>query len=266
MLAFAILLPLLQSGDLSQAMKSAKELLAAGKAVEAVQTLEAAGAGKASQADALLLLGQAQLKATETLIATGKLKGLEIYDGFLGAAGTLEKAAQITDAPAGVFEHWSEALLNGRDNSNAVRAIEEGLVLHPKDSALLLQGGRIYLFEASRLGNLGKEKKRALSWDKAEAVFRLAMKMDKKATVPCIRLGELMRLKFAATQSDADRRAARAAWGEAIKRNPEEVDLSAMVQWLRSDAVFLLDQMMVTKGADPNLIWYQGYAEYLEWP
>jgi|GEM_PF-829764 len=261
-----LLLPLLQTGDLGPAIKSAQELLATGKPVEAVQILEDAGVAATTQADALLLLGQAQLKATELLMANGELKGLEINDGFLGAAWTLEKAAQIVGSPAETFEHWSEALLNGGDNSNAVRAIEEGLAIHPKDPRLLLQGGRIYISEATRLGNLGKEEKRNRSWGKAEAVFKLAMSVDKKATLACIRLGELMRLKFAATQSNADKKAARDAWGTAIKRNLEEVDLSAMVQWLRSDAVPLLDQIISKKGADPNLIWYQGYAEYLEFP
>ena len=91
----AALLPLLlfQSSDLTATAAKAQAFLDKGDAMAAVKILEDAGAVNSKNTQALTVLGVAQLRRTEALIAAGKLRGLQINDGFLEAAWTLEAAS-----------------------------------------------------------------------------------------------------------------------------------------------------------------------------
>ena len=264
----AALLPLLlfQSSDLTATAAKAQAFLDKGDAMAAVKILEDAGAVNSKNTDALTVLGVAQLRRTEALIAAGKLRGLHINDGFLEAAWTLEAAVNAGGAAPQAYVQWSEALLNGGDYKNALKATENGLRAHPGNEAVRLQKSRILVTEAARYEGLGKTEKRDTTWKEAEDLLQDAVESNKKSVTPCVKLGELKRLQFAATQNASDAKDAQKAWGMALNRNADAVNLSSMVQWLRSDAIPLLDGLIKEKGVDPTLVWYQGYAAYLEWP
>lgn len=256
-----LLLP--QAGDLSAALDEARAQAEKGQFGAAVATLEDAGARDAKHAEARAALGTFMLRHAENQIARGELRGLEINDAFLQAGYVLEEAVQLGDAPLDAYENWSEALLNGGDRGNALKAAEAGVKAFPKEVRAFMQRGRVAVASANDSADVNKKVQ---LFEQAIADYEAAMKLDKKATAACIKLGETIILASYADPEGGNPSAARAeaakAWGEALKRDQASVDLSAMCQWLHGEAVPLLQKIDKSKGKDATMAWYMGFAEY----
>ncbi|KAA3607085.1 MAG: tetratricopeptide repeat protein [Planctomycetota bacterium] len=248
----ATCLLLLQSGDLDRALAKAEALAAQNQFAGAVQVLEKAGAAQSDHAKALSALGTYQLRDTEAKTASGELTGLKVVDAFNRAAGTLRKACGTGEAAAETYANLSEALLNTSDLRGAAKVVEDGLAKHRNDLALLLQQGRVAF---ARANEVGTDAKKMEAYQKAAEAYGRARKAHPQSAVACVRLGEVRLWQ-------QDRPAAVACWQEALKRNPAEVDMGAMVSWLGIDASPLLEEHMQRAGEDALLRWYQGLAEY----
>ncbi|MAW61232.1 MAG: hypothetical protein CMJ94_10405 [Planctomycetes bacterium] len=263
MILSTLLLLLPQAGDLKAALTEAKAQAERGQFAAAVTTLEDAGALDSKNADALTALGTYMLRNTEAQIAAGTLRGLAINDGFLQAGYVLEEAAQLGGAPIGAFENWSEALLNGGDKRNALRAAEAAIDKFPKDPRGLMQRGRVLVAMANDSTEVSDKVD---AFDQAIADYRAAMKLDKKDTAACLKLGETLILASYADPEGGKpaeaRKEAAQAWQEALDRNAAAVDLSTMCQWLHGEAVPLLQKLDKSKGKDATMAWYMGFAEY----
>lgn len=267
MILATLLLLLPQSGDLKAALTEATAQASRGQYAAAVTTLEEAGALKAKNVEALTALGIYMLRNAETQIAAGALRGLEINDAFLQAGYMLEDATKLGGAPVEAYENWSEALLNGGDKRNALRAAEAGIQAHGKAASALMQRGRVHVVMAN---DSTDAKKKIKSFDAAIADYQAAMKLDKKSTAACLKLGETVILASYADPEGgnpgAARKEAAKAWAEALKRDASTVDLAAMGQWLHGEAVPLLQKIDKSNGKDATMLWYMGFAEYAGQP
>ena len=267
MILATLLLLLPQSGDLKAAMTEATAQASRGQFAAAVETLEDAGALQSKNAEALGSLGVYMLRNAEAQIAAGKLRGLEINDAFLQAGYVLEDACKLSGAPVEAFENWSEALLNGGDKKNALRAAEAGAKAFDREARALMQRARVHVAMAN---DSSDAKKKAQSFDAAIADYRAAMKMDSKSAAACLKLGETTILaSYAAPEGGnpaAARKEAAKAWEQALKRDAAAVDLAAMGQWLHGEAVPLLQKIDKSNGKDATMNWYMGYAEYAGQP
>lgn len=263
MILSTLLLLLPQAGDLKAALEEASAQAARGQFSAAVQTLEGAGALDSRNVEALTALGTFMLRDTEAQIAAGTLRGLEINDGFLQAGYVLEDAAKLSGAPIEAFENWSEALLNGGDKRNALKAAEKGVAVFGKDPRAVMQRGRVLVAMANDTTDVAKKKE---SFNAAVEDYRTAMKLDTKSTAACLKLGETLILASYADPEGGKpaeaRKEAAKAWAEALKRDQATVDLSAMCQWLQGEAVPLLQKIDKSKGKDATMAWYMGFAEY----
>lgn len=201
----------------------------------------------------LARLGIQELRRVEAEVAAGRIQGLDVPDAFFGAALKLRKACEADGAPADAFEAWSEALLNAGDLRNALAAVAKGLTAHSQALALHLQHGRVLTAQASKVGG---EKQQEL-WREAERVYAAAVELDSEAVAPCLRRGEIL-----VYLGKAD--AARDAWREALGRDPQQVDLGVMAQWLPyPQACEVLDGLQAAQdGEDALLAWYRGMAAY----
>ena len=263
MILSTLLLLLPQSGDLKAALDEANAQATRGQFGAAVQTLEEAGALDSRNVEALTALGTYMLRDTEAQIAAGTLRGLAINDGFLQAGYVLEDAAKLSGAPIEAYENWSEALLNGGDKRNALKAAQKGVEAFGKDPRAVMQHGRVLVAMANDTTDVAKKKNH---FEAAIADYRSAMKLDSKATAACLKLGETLILASYADPEGGKpataRKEAAMAWGEALKRDQASVDLSAMCQWLHGEAVPLLQKIDKSKGKDATMTWYMGFAEY----
>jgi tetratricopeptide (TPR) repeat protein len=267
MILATLLLLLPQSGDLKAAVTEATAQASRGQFAAAVATLEEAGALKSKNVEALTSLGTYMLRNAEAKIAAGTLRGLEINDAFLQAGYVLEDASKLSGAPVDSFENWSEALLNGGDKKNALRAAEAGVKAYSNQASALMQRARVHVALAN---DTTDAKKKGPSFDAAIADYRAAMKLDSKNAAACLKLGETTILASYAELEGGNPAAARKeaakAWEEALKRDRSAVDLAAMGQWLHGEAVPLLQKIDKSKGTDATMTWYMGYAEYAGQP
>jgi len=261
MILTTLLLLFPQAGDLQAAMASARSQAESGDFAAAVATLEEAQVRDSSNAEAATALGTYLLRLAETQIASGQISGLQINDAFLEAAYVLEDAVKLEGAPPLAHENLAEALLNGGDKRNALRAIEAGVKAHPKQASSLMQRARVQVALAN---DTTDEKKKKTAFDAAVADYRAAMKADKNNAQACMKTGETIVLAAYALGTDlaAARKSAAKPWKEALKRNQSEVNLSMMCQWLHSEAVPLLKSIDRSNGKDATMAWYMGYAEY----
>jgi tetratricopeptide (TPR) repeat protein len=267
MILATLLLLLPQSGDLKAAMTEATAQASRGQYAAAVETLEEAGALQSKHAEALSFLGVYMLRNAEAQIAVGKLRGLEINDAFLQAGYVLEDACKLSGAPVTAFENWSEALLNGGDKKNALRAAEAGVKAYDRDAGARMQRARVHVTLAN---DTDDTKKKIQSFDAAITDYGSAMKLDTKNAAACLKLGETTILaSYAAPEGGnpaAARKEAAKTWEEALKRDAAAVDLAAMGQWLHGEAVPLLMKIDKSNGKDATMTWYMGYAEYAGQP
>ncbi|MCH2101915.1 MAG: DUF627 domain-containing protein [Planctomycetes bacterium] len=257
-----MLLLLPQSGDLKASLEEANTQALRGQFGAAVAILEKAGTLDSDNVEALTALGTYMLRDTEAQIAAGTLRGLAINDGFLQAGYVLEDAAKLSGAPIEAFENWAEALLNGGDKRNALKAAEKGVQAFGKDPRAVMQRGRVLVAMANDTTDVSKKKEYFKS---AIEDYRQAMKLDAQATAACLKLGETLILASYAdpiAKPEEARKEAAEAWSEALKRDQASVDLSAMCQWLHGEAVPLLQKIDKSKGNDATMTWYMGFAEY----
>jgi tetratricopeptide (TPR) repeat protein len=263
MILSTLLLLLPQAGNLDAALKDAQSKAEAGNFRGAIASLADAGVEKSGHPQAMTAYGIYKLRDAEAQVASGRIKGLAINDAFLEAAYVLEAAAQIAGAPASAFENWAEALLNGGDLGNALRAAETGVSNYPDQASSWIQKARV---EVASANNATKKPTKLKMFKAAVADYRKATKLDKKGAFSCIKLGETLILEAVAKGNkgnpDKARKEAAKIWSEALKRDQSAVDLSAMCQWLAAAAVPLLDKIDTSKGKDATLAWYKGYAEY----
>ncbi|MDP6941136.1 MAG: hypothetical protein QGH51_03820 [Planctomycetota bacterium] len=200
--------------------------------------------------------GLQQLQETEAALAAGKLKGLEVTDAFFQASRTLRKACQAGGAEATAYEALSRALMACNDLRNAVKAAEDGLILHPKELSLQLQLAKTHMASAQEL----KGKKQIAIWEKARAVLEDAVADHKTRGAPCVRLGETFVFL-------GDKEAAIDSWKLALKREPSSVDFASIPQWLGGvEAAVIIDEHMKKVGEDPLLLWHLGMAHYAALP
>ncbi len=252
-----------QSGHLDQVLQDAAAHAEKGNFGAAVTLLEKAGVDGSNNAAALTRLGVYMLRSTEAQIASGALRGLMINDAFLAAADLLEQAADLDDATPEAYENWSEALLNGGDKRNALRAAEAGIKRHPQELAPLLQRARVHVADAN---DSADPEKKIASFKAAIKDYDKAVKMDRKAVAPCLLQGQTVILEAYAHGDKGDPGAARKqaakSWSEALKRDQAAVNLSKMCEWLGSEAVPLLEKIDKSGGEDATMQWYMGYAEF----
>jgi tetratricopeptide (TPR) repeat protein len=263
MILSTLLLLLPQAGNLDAALKDAQSKADAGNYSGAIASLADAGVEKSGHAQAMTAYGIFKLRDAEAKVGSGRIKGLEINDAFLEAAYALEAASKTAGAPAAAFENWAEALLNGGDLGNALRAAQAGVAAHADQASSWMQKARV---EVASANNATKESNKLKMFKAAVADYRKATKLDKKTIVACTKLGETIILEAYAKGSkgkpDKARKEAAKVWADALKRDQAAVDLSAMCQWLAAEAVPLLDKIDTSKGKDATMAWYKGYAEY----
>ncbi len=262
LLTAALLLLCPQSGDLAAALQDATALAERGQYGRAVAVLREAGAEDSQDSGALTALGTWLLRDAEARAAAGQLRGLAVNDAFLEAANLLRRATALPAAPPRAWENLSEALLNAGDPGHALEAVEEGLAAHPDELALLLQKGRVLAARAAQ--REGRPEKQTADRRAAAEVYRRAMEGHPGSATAAVRLGEMLVYL-------GDREGAVAAWREALARNPAEVDLAAVGQWLGNDsAADLLAERNGDDPASPLALWYQAwyefYAEPRRWP
>ena len=241
---------LLQDGDLAPARSQAAAAAEAGDFARAVNILEDAGAWKSRDVQALAELGRYQLRLGESL-AAGGADAIAVTDAFAQAASTLKKACGLDGAPEEAFVDWSEAELNTSNFKMARRAAVQGLEAHPDSLGVRLQLARVVLAEARQKDG---EARTGLQ-EEARRVLQEAARRHRDSALPLVRLGELEVLA-------GDREAAVEAWREALQRNPDEVDLGALGQWLPGTAAELIEELLERRPEDATLRWYQGMARY----
>ncbi|MBC8407044.1 MAG: hypothetical protein H8E15_17650 [Planctomycetes bacterium] len=267
MILSTLLLLIPQAGNLDDALKAAQKKAANGDFRGAIAALEAADASSSKNSAALTALGVFKLRHTEAAIASGQLTGLAVNDAFFEAAGFLEKASELPQAEPAAFENWSEALLNGGDRKNALRAADAGVKAFAEVGSVYAQRARIHVAMAQ---NATRESSVQSSFDAAIKDFEAATKLDQQNAWLCTKLGETIILaEFAKGEKAKPEKARKAAakhWTTALKRDEKSVDLSAMCQWLGSEAVPLLEKVDKSKGKDATMAWYMGYAEYSSSP
>ncbi len=267
MILSTLLLLFPQAGDLDKALKSAEQKAAGGDYAGAIAALEAADAENCKNGEVLTALGTFKLRNTEVGIANGSLRGLEINDSFNDAAYFLEMASGFPGAAPATYENWSEALLNGGDRKNALKAIEAGVEAFGESASVYAQRARILVATAQ---NTTKDSTKKKSFATAIHDFEMASKLDKKNAWYCTKVGETIILAEYAKADKAKmgkaKKEAAKHWSNALKREQGSVDLSAMCTWLGSEAVPLLKKIDKSKGKDATMAWYMGFAEYSNSP
>ncbi len=267
MILSTLLLLFPQAGDLDKALKSAQQKASGGDYAGAIAALEAADAESCKDGKVLTALGTFKLRNTEVGIANGSLRGLEINDAFNDAAYFLELASELPGAEPSTYENWSEALLNGGDRKAALRAIEAGVQAFTESASVYAQRARIQVATAQ---NTTKASTKKSSFNAAIKDFEMAAKLDKANAWYSTKVGETIILAEYAKGEKAKvgkaKKDAAKHWGNALKRNQASVDLSAMCQWLGSEAVPLLKKIDKSKGKDATMVWYMGFAEYSNQP
>ena len=267
MIISTLLLLLPQTGDLEAALQTARQKAENGDFQGAVSALESANASSSRNCEALTALGVFKLRNAEVQISSGQLRGLAINDAFLDAAEVLEQASQLPGSTSVAFENWSEALLNGGDRKNALRAATQGVASYPKTGTIYAQRARIHVAVAQ---NSSVMTTKLDGFSAAIEDLKAAVKFDKTSAIFCTKLGETLILEAFAKEKKGDpskaRKSAAKLWASAIKRNKAAVDLSAMCQWLGSEAVPLLEKLDKSQGKDATMAWYKGFAEYSTTP
>lgn len=267
MILSTLLLLFPQAGDLDKALKAAQQKANGGDYAGAIAALEAADAENCKNGEVLTALGTFKLRNTEIGIANGSLTGFAVNDSFNDAAYYLELATEHPGAGPQTYENWSEALLNGGDRKNALKAIEKGVKAFAEAPKVYAQRARIQVVMAQ---NTTKEANKTKAFASAVSDFEMAAKLDSANAWYCTKLGETIILaeyaKGEKAKPEKAKKEAAKQWSKALKRNQAGVDLSAMCQWLGSEAVPLLQKIDKSKGKDATMAWYMGFAEYSNSP
>ncbi len=259
-----LLLLACQSGDLETALAEASASAAQNNFATAVQQLKDAGVEDSADASAWTAYGEYSSKLTEAEISSGRLAGLDAYDAWNDVAWIFENAAACEGAEPKVWTNWSEALLNGNDVGNSLRAVEDGLLVYPKSADLYLQKGRVLMARGRASGEVGDEEAAAKAYASADAAFAKAFELAPNKAAPCLRRGELWwTLYYNGGSKDQDLHdRALEQFKLAAETDSENVDSGMISSWLGAEGIPILD-ILIQKQPDNALhYWYRGSAYY----
>jgi tetratricopeptide (TPR) repeat protein len=268
----AVLAP--QDPALDKAFVQADNYAKAGKFETAVATLRGAGADAHKDGAVRTRFGVFLMRWTEARIQSGdpEVAGLAAVDAWFEVADFFAAAVQLPGATDETFEHWSESLLNANDLGASLAALDEGLGKHKDALRLLLQRGRVLMAQARKAADVGDEEATAKSYAAAEKAFRLAMEKSPKSSLPCVRLGEMKILQWAAAGSTdaALRQEAVDLWTEGARRDPAGLDLAQTYNWLQGDARAPLTVLIDKNPKHVDALWYRGLSSWVsspvDWP
>lgn len=268
----ALLAP--QDPALDKAFVQADNYAKALKWETAVATLRGAGADAHKDGAVRTRYGVFLMRWTEARIQAGdpEVAGLAAVDAWFEVADFFAAAAALPGATDETFEHWSEALLNANDLSGSIEAADAGLVKHKDALRLLLQRGRVLMAQARKAADIGDEEATAAGYAAAEKAFRLAMDKAPKSNLPCVRLGEMKILQWAAAGSTdaALRQEAVELWTEGARRDPAGLDLAQTYNWLQGDARAPLTVLIDKNPKHVDALWYRGLSSWVsspvDWP
>ncbi len=266
MILSSLILLALQNGGIEASIAEAAALGERGNFAGAVQLLKDAGVEKSDSAAAWEAYGSWSSKLTESGITSGQINGLDAYDAWNDVAWIFESAAKLEGAAEAVWINWSEALLNGNDVKNGLRAAEDGLELFPKSALLMLQQGRVLMAQARANFEMGNEEGGVRDYGRAEKAFRKAMETAPKTAAPCMRLAELQWTKLAEGGDPSLRDKAIENWKLAAQREPSGVDGALISAWLGNDAVAVFDILIAEQPDNVLHYWYRGSLHYAAGP
>lgn len=263
LIALLLLLPL-QSGGLEEALATAETLASRNNLRGAVSALEDAGVVESGNGAAMAAYGNYRMRLLESEVAAGRVRGLDVIDGWADVADVLAAACALPGAPDSAWVDRSEALLNGGDEATALAALDEALAKSADSAVLHMQRGRVLMALARKAEGIGDEEARNARYAEAEGAFKSAMKAAPKSAAPAERLGELLwTLWFqGGNTDDALKQRAIDVWVQAAERDPMGVDLANANAWLAADSVPVLDKLAETRSDDALVYWYRGMAHH----